>query len=69
MSCNYNRLESLASSYNLPLICPPPQLCTDNGVMIAWAGIERFQAGLTDDYTITTLPKWPLGSLKYGDFN
>ncbi|GAA5814763.1 hypothetical protein MFLAVUS_008265 [Mucor flavus] len=59
------RLETLAGSYNLPLICPPPQLCTDNGVMIAWAGIERFQAGLVDDYTITTLPKWPLESLKF----
>ncbi|CAO3611184.1 unnamed protein product [Mucor hiemalis] len=64
-----SRLEALASSYNLPLICPPPQLCTDNGVMIAWAGIERFQAGLIDDYTITTLPKWPLESLKYRDSN
>ncbi|KAI9254174.1 Gcp-like domain-containing protein [Helicostylum pulchrum] len=59
------RLETLAGSYNLPLICPPPQLCTDNGVMIAWAGIERLQAGLVDDYTITTLPKWPLESLKF----
>ncbi|KAG2235559.1 hypothetical protein INT48_003122 [Thamnidium elegans] len=59
------RLETLAGSYNLPLICPPPQLCTDNGVMIAWAGLERFQAGLVDDYTITTLPKWPLESLKF----
>ncbi|KAI9365033.1 glycoprotease family-domain-containing protein [Pilaira anomala] len=59
------RLEALAASYDLPLICPPPQLCTDNGVMIAWAGLERFQAGLIDDYTITTLPKWPLESLKF----
>jgi N6-L-threonylcarbamoyladenine synthase len=32
--------------------------------MIAWAGIERLQAGLVDDYTITTLPKWPIESLK-----
>ncbi|KAI9498485.1 glycoprotease family-domain-containing protein [Zychaea mexicana] len=48
----------------LVVMCPPPKLCTDNGVMIAWAGLERFQAGLTDDYTITTLPKWPIESLK-----
>ncbi|KAI8978656.1 Gcp-like domain-containing protein [Pilobolus umbonatus] len=60
-----SRLEALAASYHLPLICPPPVLCTDNGVMIAWAGLERYQAGLMDDYTITTLPKWPLESLKY----
>ncbi|KAI8639822.1 Gcp-like domain-containing protein [Parasitella parasitica] len=61
------RLEALANTYNLPLLCPPPQLCTDNGVMIAWAGLERFQAGLIDDYTITTLPKWPLETLKFRD--
>ncbi|KAI8883172.1 peptidase M22, glycoprotease [Backusella circina FSU 941] len=60
-----SRLEKVAASYQLPLVCPPPALCTDNGVMIAWAGIERFQAGLVDDYTITTLPKWPLETLKY----
>ncbi|CAM0143091.1 Mitochondrial tRNAs modification protein [Umbelopsis sp. WA50703] len=59
-----SRLESLASSYGLPLICPPPKLCTDNGVMIAWAGIERYQAGLMDNYEMTTIPKWPIEQLK-----
>lgn len=28
--------------YGLKLVCPPPSLCTDNGVMIAWAGVERY---------------------------
>ena len=27
------------------LIFPPPQLCTDNGVMAAWAGIEKLNLG------------------------
>ena len=27
------------------LVCPPPHLCTDNGVMIAWNGVERLRAG------------------------
>ncbi|KAG0192596.1 hypothetical protein DFQ28_008594 [Apophysomyces sp. BC1034] len=58
------RLEAVAASYNLPLVCPPPQFCTDNGVMIAWAGLERLKAGLVDDYTITSLPKWSIESLK-----
>lgn len=24
---------------------PPPQLCTDNGIMIAWNGVERYSVG------------------------
>ncbi|KAI9311364.1 glycoprotease family-domain-containing protein [Dichotomocladium elegans] len=59
-----SRLETVAASYGLPLVCPPPKLCTDNGAMIAWAGMERFRAGLVDNYEITTLPKWPIESLK-----
>lgn len=64
LTFSFFRLEVLANAYDLPLICPPPQLCTDNGVMIAWAGLERLQAGLIDDYTITANPVWPLESLK-----
>lgn len=25
------------------LVRPPPQLCTDNGIMIAWNGIEKWR--------------------------
>lgn len=25
---------------------PPPKYCSDNGVMIAWNGIERYEAGV-----------------------
>ena len=28
------------------LVAPPPRLCTDNGVMIAWAGVEYLKAGI-----------------------
>lgn len=28
------------------LVCPPPKLCTDNGIMIAWNGAEKFAAGV-----------------------
>ncbi|CAI2175927.1 16595_t:CDS:2 [Funneliformis geosporum] len=57
-------LESLATErYNLPLICPPPHLCTDNGVMVAWTGVERFRIGLVDEYIIDHLPRWPITTL------
>jgi N6-L-threonylcarbamoyladenine synthase len=44
----------------LPLVAPPPRLCTDNGAMIAWAGLERLRLGQTDDLAIAARPRWPL---------
>ncbi|KAG0329942.1 hypothetical protein BG000_011889 [Podila horticola] len=48
------------------VICPPPKLCTDNAVMIAWTGLERYQKGLIDRYDIDIAPKWPLDMLGTG---
>ncbi len=53
-------LESLAMQKNLPLIAPPLALCTDNGAMIAWAGIERLSLGLTDGLDFAPRARWPL---------
>ena len=39
---------------------PPQWLCTDNAAMIAWAGAERFAAGLTDPLDVAARPRWPL---------
>lgn len=44
---------------------PPPALCGDNGVMVAWAGIERLREGLPSPLDIMPAPRWPLESL-YG---
>ncbi|OCK76923.1 hypothetical protein K432DRAFT_132981 [Lepidopterella palustris CBS 459.81] len=48
---------------NMRIIFPPPSLCTDNAAMIAWAGIEMFQSGHTDELSIRALRKWPLDQL------
>jgi N6-L-threonylcarbamoyladenine synthase len=53
-------LARLADELELRLIVPPPALCTDNGVMIAWAGQERLALGLTDDLTAPARARWPL---------
>jgi N6-L-threonylcarbamoyladenine synthase len=47
----------------LPLVAPPIRLCTDNAVMVAWAGIERLRLGLSDPLDHAPRPRWPLDSL------
>ncbi|KAL4585863.1 hypothetical protein LXL04_010490 [Taraxacum kok-saghyz] len=68
------RLHEVVGRNSLQLICPPPSLCTDNGVMIAWTGIENFRLGRFDppppviepeDCQIDLRPRWPLGE-EYG---
>lgn len=54
------RLEALAGSRKLSFVAPPLDLCTDNGAMIAWAGIERLRLGLTDGMDVAARPRWPL---------
>ena len=54
------RLASLARDRGLGLVAPPMHLCTDNAVMIAWAGIERLRLGLTDGLDFRPRPRWPL---------
>ena len=53
-------LTGLAQGAGLPLVAPPPKLCTDNAAMIGWAGAERFAAGLTDPLDVLARPRWPL---------
>jgi len=44
----------------LPLAAPPQKLCTDNGAMIAWAGVERLRLGMIDGLDAPGRPRWPL---------
>jgi N6-L-threonylcarbamoyladenine synthase len=53
-------LQRLASESGLTLVAPPLALCTDNGAMIAWAGIERLRLGLVDPLDTPPKPRWPL---------
>ena len=44
------------------LVVPPPRLCTDNGVMVAWAAIEKLALGCSDPIEGDEVkPRWPLG--------
>jgi N6-L-threonylcarbamoyladenine synthase len=53
-------LAALASRERRAFSVPPAWLCTDNAAMIAWAGAERFAAGLTDDLDAPARARWPL---------
>ena len=53
-------LQSLADGEGFQFIAPPHNLCTDNGAMIAWAGVERLKLGLTDGLDFAPRPRWPL---------
>jgi tRNA N6-adenosine threonylcarbamoyltransferase len=54
------RLEALAAQHGARLVAPPIKLCTDNGAMIAWAGIEHLRLGRTDALDFKPRPRWPL---------
>ena len=53
-------LAALAAAHGVPFAAPPLWLCTDNGAMIAWAGIERLALGDIDDLHAPARPRWPL---------
>jgi N6-L-threonylcarbamoyladenine synthase len=39
---------------------PPLAYCTDNAAMIALAGAERLELGLTSGLDVSARPRWPL---------
>ena len=45
------------------LVFPPPALCTDNGVMVAWTGVEKLLLGISDEVEgQEVVARWPLGA-------
>jgi N6-L-threonylcarbamoyladenine synthase len=61
------RVSDVASQAGWRLVVPPPRLCTDNGVMVAWAAVEKAQLGFSDvvDEEVEVVPRWPFR--EYGE--
>ena len=57
------RMEETLAGEGVTLCMPPPALCTDNGAMVAWAGLERFRLGQRDPLNTAPRPRWPLEEL------
>jgi N6-L-threonylcarbamoyladenine synthase len=53
-------LADLAEREGRRFSVPPAWLCTDNAAMIAWAGAERFAAGMVDPLDAPARARWPL---------
>ncbi|XP_037294918.1 probable tRNA N6-adenosine threonylcarbamoyltransferase, mitochondrial [Manduca sexta] len=67
VACNdfiFKSIEFIANKWNYKTIRLPPRLCTDNGIMIAWNGVEKYKKELdiVSDFNIKDIdPTAPLG--------
>jgi N6-L-threonylcarbamoyladenine synthase len=56
-------LAAVAEAAGVPMLAPPIRLCTDNAVMVAWAGLLRLREGQRDGWGAAPRPRWPVGEL------
>jgi N6-L-threonylcarbamoyladenine synthase len=61
VAANRALLRKVQELAQLPVLCPPPRLCTDNAAMIAAAGYFRFRAGVRADLALDVEPSMPIG--------
>jgi N6-L-threonylcarbamoyladenine synthase len=57
------KLESETKKLGGEVFYPRPEFCTDNGAMIAYAGLQRLKSGSHADLTFKATPRWPIDTL------
>lgn len=58
------KLDLVAKKRGGAVYYPRPEFCTDNGAMIAYAGLQRLKAGVKADLSFKATPRWPLDTLE-----
>ncbi|MGL4923991.1 tRNA (adenosine(37)-N6)-threonylcarbamoyltransferase complex transferase subunit TsaD [Aeromonas sp. 30P] len=56
-------LAELMESLKGEVFYPRTEYCTDNGAMIAYAGMQRLKAGVFEPLAVKAVPRWPLDTL------
>jgi N6-L-threonylcarbamoyladenine synthase len=57
------RMADIATTRPISVYYPRPELCTDNGAMIAYAGGFRLKTMVKDNLNFTVCPRWSLADL------
>lgn len=57
------QLETMMKKINGKVYYPRLEFCTDNGAMIAYAGLQRLKAGQVESLSSKAKPRWSLDSL------
>ncbi len=57
------KLQAMATKRGGRVCFPRPELCTDNGAMIAFAGALRLLAGQHSDAAVRVMPRWDMATL------
>jgi N6-L-threonylcarbamoyladenine synthase len=56
-------LQAKAVAHGAKVFYPRPEFCTDNGAMVAHAGLLRLQAGHVSNGEVVARPRWELDEL------
>jgi N6-L-threonylcarbamoyladenine synthase len=60
VAANRTLLRTVEERAPVPVLCPPPVLCTDNAAMIASAAFFRYRKGERSDLTLDVDPGLPI---------
>ena len=66
VACNSrlrDKMAELCGKRGVSLVIPRPRYCTDNAVLVASAGIHRYETDVRGAMDIQAVPTWPLEGL------